>query len=240
MDNAGYAALTRQVGLNREMRTVANNLANMSTSGYRAEGVVFTEFIRTLDEGRDSISMATARAGLTTEAQGALRSTGRLFDLAIEGPGFFRLATPDGDMLTRAGAFVRTPDGALQTPDGMTLLDAGGAPVFVPPDTADVAIAPDGTVSTNGVPLGAIGLWQAAAPEDLARREGVRFAVDAEPVALAEGEGRVMQGYLEASNVSPVAEITRMIEVQRAYELGQGFLDREDERMRAVIRTFGR
>ena len=240
MDNAGYAALTRQVGLDREMRAVANNLANMSTSGYRAEGVVFTEFVRALDRGRDSISMATARAGLTVEAQGALRSTGRLFDLAIEGPGYFRLATPEGDMLTRAGAFLRTEAGALETPDGMTLLDAGGAPVFVPPDAADVAIAPDGTVSAGGVPLGAIGLWLAEGPEDLNRRAGVRFAPGTEPVPLAEGAGRIMQGYLEASNVSPVAEITRMIEVQRAYELGQGFLDREDERMRAVIRTFGR
>lgn len=240
MDNAGYAALTRQVGLGREMQAVANNLANMSTSGYRAEGVVFTEFVRALDKGRDSMSMATARAGVTTEAQGGLRSTGRIFDLAVEGPGYFRVATPEGDMLTRAGAFVRTPDGSLQTPDGMTLLDAGGAPVFVPPDADDVAIAPDGTVSAGGAPLGAVGLWQAATPEDVERRAGVRFALNAEPVPLAEGAGRIMQGFLEGSNVSPVTEITRMIEVQRAYELGQGFLDREDERMRAVIRTFGR
>lgn len=240
MDNAGYATLTRQVGLDREMRAVANNLANMSTSGYRAEGVVFTEFIRALDKGRDSISMATARAGLTVEAQGALRSTGRLFDLAVEGPGYFRLATPQGDMLTRAGSFLRTEAGSLETHDGMALLDAAGAPVFVPPDTSEIAIAPDGTISAGGTPVGAIGLWQAAAPGDLTRQAGVRFTPDADPLPLAEGSGRIMQGYLEASNVSPVAEITRMIEVQRAYELGQGFLDREDERVRAVVRTFAR
>lgn len=240
MDNPGYVSLTRQSGLMREMRAVANNIANMSTTGFRREGVVFTEYIQALETGHESLSMAAARAGLTSDAQGALTGTGRALDLAIEGEGYFRIATPDGDRLTRTGAFVRSPEGGVLTPDGMPLLDAGGAPVFVPPEAAEIAVASDGTLSADGAPLAQIGLWQPADPAAANRLEGVRFAVDGEPVPAEEGSGRIVQGFLESSNVSPVSEIARMIEVQRAYELGQGFLDKEDERMRSVIRSFGR
>ena len=240
MDNAGYTSLTRQSGLIREMQAVANNIANMSTTGFRREQVVFTEYVQALGGGHASISMGAPRAGFAPEVQGALTGTGRPLDLAIEGEGFFRIATPDGDMLTRAGAFVRSPDGEVLTPDGMPLLDGGGAPVFVPPDAADIAVASDGTLSADGAALAQIGLWQPVDTIQIERRAGARFTLAAEPVPAFEGAGRIVQGFLEASNVSPVAEIARMIEVQRAYELGQGFLDKEDERMRGFIRSFGK
>lgn len=239
MDNAGYAALTRQVGLMREMQVVANNMANMATTGYRREGVVFTEFVRAL-EGGESISMATSGAGFSSEIQGALTRTGRSLDLAIEGEGYFLIATPEGDMQTRAGSFVLSEDGGLVTADGMALLDAGGAPVFVPPATAAISVASDGTLSADGLPVAQIGLWQTAAPGGAERRAGTRFALEGAPVPAVEGSGRIVQGFLESSNVSPVAEIARMIEVQRAYELGQSFLEREDARARAVIQSFAR
>jgi flagellar basal-body rod protein FlgF len=143
-------------------------------------------------------------------------------------------------MLTRAGSFVRDADGGIVTADGMALLDAGGAPVLVPPDAADIAVASDGTLSADGQPIAQIGLWEAPGPGTTERRAGTRFAVLGAPVPAVEGSGRIAQGFLESSNVSPVAEVARMIEVQRTYELGQGFLDREDDRIRAVIRTFAR
>jgi flagellar basal-body rod protein FlgF len=240
MDNPGYATLTRQSGLMREMQVVANNIANMSTTGYRREGVVFTEFIQALGEGHDSLSMAAARASATSELQGPLTQTGRPFDLAIEGAGYFLIATPEGDMLTRAGAFIRAADGGIVTSDGMPLLDEGGAPLVVPPIADDVAIAADGTVSSEGIPIARVGVWQAPDPTQSERRAGARFSLEGAPVPAEEGSGRIMQGFLESSNVSPVSEIARMIQVQRAYELGQGFLDKEDERIRSVIRTFAR
>jgi flagellar basal-body rod protein FlgF len=122
----------------------------------------------------------------------------------------------------------------------MQLLDSGGAAVVVPPDATSVSVASDGTLSADGLPVAEIGLWFAPAPEATERRAGSRFRVDGAPLPAGEAGGRILGGYLESSNVSPVAEVARMIEVQRAYELGQNFLDREDERIRAVIRTFGR
>lgn len=237
MDNAGYATLNRQAGLLREMQAVANNIANLSTPGYRREGVIFAEHVEALDSA-PSLSMATATARLTDLRQGPLEQTGGTFDFAIEGEGFFVVMTAEGERLTRAGAFTPGPAGELLASDGAQLLDAGGAPVFVPPGARAVSLGSDGTLSADGVPVAQLGVVRPLDPLALAHREGTRFESPAgwEPVESPV----LVQGFLEGSNVSPVVEIGRMIEVSRSYELGQTFLDREDERIRAVLRTFGR
>jgi flagellar basal-body rod protein FlgF len=238
MDNIGYTTLNRQSGLMREMQAVANNIANLSTAGFRAEGVIFDEYIRALEETGGSLSMADAGVRMTDLGQGTLTQTGGTFDFAIEGEGFFQVETAVGPRLTRAGAFLRNAEGELVTPDGFRLLEGGGAPVFVPPDARAVTLAPDGTLSADGRPLAQIGLVMPADRNDLTREDGVRFRVAGE-VVPAEG-AVILQGFVEGSNVDPVGQIARMIEVQRAYEMGQGFLAREDERIRNVLTTLGK
>lgn len=238
MDNAGYATLTRQSGLMREMQAVAHNIANLSTTGYRREGLVFTEFVRALEDGEPSLSMAAANARHTSPLPGAVTATGGPLDLAIEGEGFFQLEGPDGLRLTRAGAFLTNDASELVNADGLRVLDAGGAPIFVPPDARSLAIGSDGTLSADDLPVAQIGLVRPVDPLSLSRAAGVMFTVDGE-VEPVEAP-MILQGNLEGSNVEPVAEIARMIEVQRTYELGQAFLDREDERIRAVVQTLGR
>lgn len=237
MENATYASLARQSGLMREMAVVAQNIANQSTTGFRREGLVFSEYVKRLEGSEPSLSLARAHARSFSPVQGALTQTGGSFDFAIEGEGFFLIQTPDGERLTRAGHFTPNAEGELVTPDGHLLLDAGGAPVFVPPDARQVSLAADGTLSADGLPITQIGLFLPADPTDLSRVAGVMFRAEGglEPI---EG-GRMLQGFLEESNVDPLTEIARMIEVSRAYELGQTFLDREDERIRGVIRTLG-
>lgn len=238
MDNASYTTLTRQSGLMAEMQAVANNIANASTTGYRREGLIFSEFIQALAPGEPSLSMANATVRDTRLDQAPLTQTGGSFDLAIEGEGFFMLEGPAGPMLTRAGAFTPSPTGELTTLDGYRLLDAGGAPVFVPDGVARVAIAADGTVSADGQPLAQIGLWLPTDPLDMRHRDGVRFEVPAGAEPIIDG-GAILQGYLENSNVDSIGEIARMIEIQRAYEQGQSFLEREHERIRGVIQALG-
>lgn len=237
MDAAGYATLTRQAGLMREMQVVANNIANISTNGFRREGVIFAEYVAGLDDG-PSLSMAHGTGRMVDLGQAGLSQTGGSFDFAIQGDGFFLIDTAQGQQLTRAGSFTPSAEGELVTPDGFRLLDQGGAPVFVPPDAGQVAMGSDGTLSANGVPLGKIGLWQPVDSLQLQHQSGTMFASPSgvEPAA----GGTVMQGYLEDSNVDAVSEIARMITVQRAYELGQTFLDREDARVRDVVQTLGR
>lgn len=237
MDAAGYTTLTRQAGLMREMQVVANNIANISTNGFRREGVIFAEYVATLDGG-PSLSMANASGRMVDLGQAGLSQTGGTFDFAIQGDGFFLIDTPQGQQLTRAGAFTPSAEGELVTPDGFRLLDQGGAPVFVPPDAGPVAMGSDGTLSANGAPLAKIGLWQPVDPLQLQHQSGTLFASPS-GVEPSTG-GTVMQGFLEDSNVDAVSEIARMITVQRAYELGQTFLDREDARVRDVVQTLGK
>jgi len=237
MDNATYTTLTRQAGLLHEMQAVAHNIANMATAGYRAEAVIFAEHVRALDGTTDSLSMAHATGRAISPQQGALDHTGSPFHMAIEGDGFFLVQTPEGQALTRAGNFLRGPLGEVMTPDGNILLDGGGAPVFVPPDAASVSLAQDGTISADGQPLTRIGLWQPIDHADLIRRAGVLFTAET-GVEPAEG-GILVQESVERSNVDPVTQIARMIEVQRAYELGASFLDAEDQRVRDFLRTAG-
>lgn len=237
MDVTGYTTLTRQSGLMREMDVIAQNIANISTSGFRREGVVFSEYVQRMEDS-PSLSMAYGNGRAVDLSQAGLQATGGTFDFAIQGEGFFLIETPDGQQLSRAGAFTPSAAGELVTPDGFRLLDEGGAPVFVPPAAGTVSMGKDGTLSANGTPLSRIGLWEPVDPVSLRHQTGTRFSADA--VQPAQGEAVVLQGFLEDSNVEPVAEIARMIEVQRAYELGQTFLDREDARLRGIIETLGR
>ncbi|MEL6979745.1 MAG: flagellar hook-basal body complex protein [Pseudomonadota bacterium] len=237
MDNASYVHLTRQTGLLREMDIISTNLANISTHGYRREGAVFSEFVEHTEDALGSLSMTAARTRFADDEPGPLKQTGSQLDFAIEGPGFFQVQTPNGVRLTRAGAFALTAEGQLTTFQGHAVLSQGGAPVQVPPTTAVVSVSPDGVVSADGGVVGEIGLVAVQNPNAL-RRDGATMFEATEGVVPSE-TSRIAQGFLESSNVVAVEELSRMIEVQRAYELGQSMLTRDDDLVRNVIRTLG-
>lgn len=234
MEAAGYVTLSRQSGLMREMRIVANNIANAATTGFRQEGLIFSEFVRSAPD-QSSLSMSQARVRNTSMEQGSLTQTNGNMDFAIEGDGFFLVETPRGERLTRAGSFATNADGDLVTPDGYRVLDAGGAPVFVPPDAADISVSSDGTLSVDGRLLGQIGLVRPTDPLAMVREDGVMFRAD-DGFEPAE-DARVLQGFVEGSNVNPILQIARMIDIQRAYEMGQSFLETEDQRIRNAAKT---
>lgn len=237
MDNAIYASLTRQSGLMREMRAVANNVANADTTGFRREGVIFSEHMTSLDHVGETLSMANARGRDVDLRPGSLSGTGGTWDLGLEGDGFFMVATPQGNRLTRAGSFTPSAEGQVVNGDGHPLLDDGQTPIIVPPGARSVSVAPDGTVAADGLPLARVGIFAAGRPQDMRHFGGTLFGADgAQPLP----EATLRQGFLEASNVDPVLEIARMVEVQRAYELGQSFLDAEDQRIRAAITSLTR
>lgn len=232
MSSNGYITLSRQSGLLNEMRVVANNIANAATTGYRQEGLIFSEFVKAIPEG-SSLSMSRGNVRNTSFEQGTLTKTNGTFDFAIEGEGFFLIQTPEGERLTRAGSFSPNGAGDLVTPDGHPVLDAGGAPVFVPTGEGPFEVAGDGTISVGGQPVGQLGLFRPTDPLQLKREGGVRFSSGA-GVEPADG-GRIVQGFTETSNVDPILQIARMIEIQRAYEAGQSFLSAEDERVRGAV-----
>lgn len=234
MDSAAYATLARQSGLMREMNIIANNVANAATTGFKQEGLIFSEFIKSNPEGT-SLSMGYGNVRNTSFLQGGLSQTQGTFDFALEGEGFFLIETPAGERLTRAGSFTPNAEGELVTPDGYRVLDAGGAPIFVPPDAGSVAVSADGTMSADGRLLGQMGIVQPVDRNGMVREDGVMFRAEGgyEP----DDKSRVLQGFVEKSNVDPITAIARMVQVQRAYEMGQSFMESEDERVRSAVNS---
>lgn len=235
MKNTIYTTVTRQSGLAQEMQVIANNIANMSTRGYRQQGVVFSEFVQRTGESQ-SLSMAKANTNSTAFAGGEITETGNPFDFAIEGEGFFVVDTPKGMRLTRAGSFQHDPQGELISPEGFRLLDIAQSPVRITGDPSELFVAPDGTISNANQPLTRIGLVFPTDMQALKREGGVLF--DAGNSFEPSESASLRRGFLEGSNVNPILQMARMIEVQRGYEMGQKLLDREDARIREAIKTF--
>ncbi|MDA7827274.1 flagellar hook-basal body complex protein [Rhodobacteraceae bacterium] len=233
MDTSNYTTLTRQSGLMREMQIIANNVANAATSGYRQEGVMFSEYL--VPTGSDDVSMAHANLSRTDFRQGSLAPTGNAFDLAIQGNGYFTIDTPLGQRLTRNGAFTAMSSGQLVTNDGFPVLDTGGSPVFIPPDAPNIAIGGDGVISAGDQILGQISVVYPTDDAQLIREDGVRFQAIGE-LEFPEN-AKIVQGFLEKSNTDPVQQMARMIMVQRAYEMGQSFQDSEDKRLRSLTQA---
>lgn len=233
MSNAIYAALARQTGLMNEMQVVANNLANSSTTGYKTDRAIFAEFIAGTGTDSPDLSMGSLAAHAFDMEQGGLRFTGGKFDLAIQGEGFFVVETGRGQRLTRAGHFQVNEQSQLIDSSGNAVMNAGGSAITIPEDAAVISIAGDGTISADGQIVDQVGI---AVPNgELMRDSNTMFAADG-GFTQAE-EPRAIQGALEQSNVSPVLQVARMIEVQRAYEAGQSLIEREDERISRFIST---
>jgi flagellar basal-body rod protein FlgF len=232
MSSSIYTTLTRQQGLMQEMQVVANNLANASTTGYKSDRAVFTEYlVSTGNSGDHSLSMGTLGGHTFQMEQGGLNFTGGRFDLAIQGEGFFMVETPQGQRLTRAGHFQLSGAGQLIDMQGNAVLGAGGNPINIPEDAGEVTFGADGTISGNGEIIDQVGI--VLADGQLTRDSNSYFS--AEGGTVQAQDAKLVQGALEQSNVSPVLEVARMIEVQRAYEAGQALLEREDQRISQLI-----
>ncbi len=240
MDNGIYINLSRQSGLLKQLDIIANNIANSGTTGYKSEGAVFTEFVKAASGGgnvnspRESMSIGRLGAHVSHFESGELQKTGGPMDLAIDGEGFFLVETPGGQRVTRAGHFMTDQDGILINTDGHAVLDDAGGRIQIPLSVNILAIGGDGTLSADGVELGRLGIVTAS-PQSLTR-EGNNLWASAQGYVPVETP-RIVQGFLEASNVQPVAEIAKMIEVQRHYDAGQKLMEIEDDRIKSVITT---
>ncbi|MBI1255754.1 MAG: flagellar hook-basal body complex protein [Hyphomonas sp.] len=231
MSTAIYTSLGRQQGLMQEMQVVSNNIANSNTTGYKTDRAIFAEFLVSPGQSQDSVSMGGLGGHAFRMAQGEMRITGGQFDLAVQGEGFFVLQTDQGPRLSRAGHFQLSSESTLIDAFGNSVLGAGGNPITIPPDASQVAIGTDGSISANGQLVDRVGV---VTPQGQLLRDTNTFFSAPEGYAPFE-EAIVVQGALEGSNVSPILEVARMIEVQRAYEAGQAMMEREDDRISQLI-----
>ena len=238
MENTSLIALSRLGTLRRQMSIVAHNLANMNTSGFKGEKMMFVQHLVRSRGGEsvfgDQIAYVRDIATVRDTTEGPFVRTGNPLDVALHGEGFFVIETEQGERYTRNGRFRLDEEGQLVNQQGDPVLSNGGQPFYFSPDDGDISISRDGTVSTENGELGRLGVVRFENQQDMQVTAGGLNSTQADPEDVDSPD--LVQGMVEGSNVQPIIELTRMIETSRAYESVKKFMDREDERMR----KFGR
>ncbi len=235
METPGYIALSRQMVLQQQMDLISNNLANVTTAGYKAESMLFVEYLQETGDGK-TLSFVQDLAVARDLGQGPITLTGNDLDLAIRSEGYFAVETPAGLRYTRAGNFTLDEDGRIVNFDGFTLLDPGNGPINVPPDSEQITVAPDGTISDEEGEIGRIGVFTFDNQQLLKKTEGGLYDPgDSEPEFLREPN--IAQGMIEGSNTKAVVEMSKLIETLRSYQATAKMIDEEHRRQRQAIDT---
>ncbi len=238
METTSYIALSRQGALRREMSTIANNLANMNTTSYKGERLMFVDHVTRSKSGDfiadQRLSFTCDVASYRDIAEGPIEQTGNPLDVAIHGDGYFVVQAKDGtQQYTRNGSFRLDNTGQMVTQAGQPVLTAAGAPIFFAPEDTNIMITGDGTISTENGQIGKLQIVTFNQPLNLQRAANGMYTTD--QLAVPVDRPEVAQHALERSNVQGVLEMTRMIEVSRRYKSTQGLIDKEDERIRKAI-----
>jgi len=239
METTLLIAASRQAALNRELTVVANNLANTNTSGFKAARMLYETYpVRSRGEHlvRDKLAFVQDARTVLDTREGGLTATGNPLDIALRGDGFLVVDTAEGQRFTRLGRLHVDPAGTLVTAQAEPVLSAVDQPIVVGADAGDITITRDGTVATASGPVGRLKVVGFSRPDALKAAGDAKFSAVETPRAAARVD--VVQGMLESSNVEPVREITRMIDVQRAYDRTRKMIDDEDDRLKTMIKDY--
>jgi flagellar basal-body rod protein FlgF len=246
MQNAIYVGLSKQVALHREMDVIANNLANMDTNGFKSEGVTFEEYLSPkarVDHPSPSdrrVSYVRESGSVTDFSEGSLQQTGNTFDLAIRGDGYFVVQTPSGERYTRNGSFTLNAQGQLVNMQGYPVMGQNGPLQFDQQD-ANITFGREGTITaTNGIQpqvieRGKLRLVRFANQNTLLREGAGLYAAAGQTPQPADVATSVSQGTLEKSNVNPILEMTRMLEVTRSYASLSNMIRNTDDLRKTAI-----
>lgn len=218
MDNSFLVGLSAQQVLRQRMDVTANNLANMTTAGFKTEHLVMRELSEkpamAADKPKD-IAFVDAWMLQRDFSAGSMEQTGNPLDLALEGEGFFTVQTPAGTAYTRDGRFSMDAAGQLVTREGYPVL-GGGSPIQLDPNQPDIGIARDGSISQAGAIVGTLDTVAFDTPGGL-EKIGDNLWKGTGQAPRPVNSLRVMQGMTESSNVNSIQEMSAMIEISRAY-----------------------
>jgi flagellar basal-body rod protein FlgF len=237
MENSGHISLSSQMVLRRQLEVVANNLANITTNGYRAERLVFAEQVREAQNG-DNLSFVHGLATVRDLTEGQKAGTGGDLDFAIAGKGFFEVEGEAGAYYTRNGAFRLNEEGELVTRDGYKVLGEGGSSIRLTFTDGPIAVGKDGVISDGDGPIGKIKVVTFDNEQSLAKLRGGLYDADGQTPEAADNY-EIMQGFLEQSNVVGIAEMTRMMQIVQNYKSTSKLVDEEHERQRRAIEVLG-
>ncbi|WP_163851529.1 flagellar hook basal-body protein [Pseudooceanicola aestuarii] len=247
MDNSAYVSLSLLTALERQLDVTANNLANVNSSGFKAERVLFESYLQpesgTAEDG--GTNYVLDRGSYVDRRQGALVRTDNPLDVALNGTGWFGYRTAEGQTAYgRDGGFVLDAQGRLVTQSGAQVLDAAGGPIALPPDIGGtLTISADGTISSPGAgvlaQLGAFDLPQIQSFERIGGGLLVPPA-DQDAAALPDAETQFIQGSIESSNVEAITEVTRLVATQQAYQRAVNLMSSEDDLRKDMLSRIGR
>lgn len=243
MSNADYVSLSLASALQRSMDMAANNMANASTAGYKTMQPLF-EAVQ--PEGNDdgATSYVEDRGTYLDTSQGAFIATGNPLDIALSGPGWLSYQTDAGaTAYGRDGRLTVNSDGQLSTLAGAPVLNPGGAPITLPQALGtDVTISRDGSITdAEGAVLGQIGIFRVPDVDTLVPiGNGLYLYGDAGAEIGPATETELAQGFIEQSNVRPVIELTRLMDIQRAYERAAKLMGDSNDLTRQAIQRLGR
>ena len=233
MENSLYVGLSSQVALEEKMSLIANNVANAATPGYRAQNPVFKEFISDQKRMKHDVSLVYDYGQYQVTDPGPIKMTGNPLDVALVGPGFLGVQTPEGVQYTRAGNFSLNSLGELVTSRGYKVASQGGGSITVPDDAQFVTIDNKGVISTDKGQIGQLMVSEFKDYQKLDPAGNGLYKTD--EAATPATETTVIQGKLEGSNVQAVLEMTRMIDVLREYQAVQNVMQNEHTRQRTAI-----
>jgi flagellar basal-body rod protein FlgF len=244
MENALLIGLSRQTALAREFETVANNIANVNTNGFKRRASLFSEHLMPLAKANEfrrqdrDVSFVIDRGSWLSAESGAIEPTGQPLDIAIKGQGFFVMQGPNGqERYSRDGAFTVNAAGQLVNLAGKPVMTTQG-PLSISPGETDLKISPDGSISSSAGPRGRLRIALFADVGQLKNEGASEFSGDGAREALA-AEVSLETGAVERSNVKPVLEISRMIEISRAYASIAQMMQRTDDLRRNAVQRLG-
>lgn len=229
MNSGMYSALAGNLAAMKRLDVIANNLANVGTSGFKQDRLAFESVLAgtqnppAVPPGKTADPTLLADRMVTDYGSGPLVQTGNTFDLAIQGDGFFSVRTPDGTAYTRQGSFRLAVDGTLVTANGFPVLSEEGEPIVIDMAGRATAARPvvdsQGNITLNNEPAGRIAVYDFPKPYQLEKIAGTFFLPKQGAVPqLAGPMTTVAQGTLEQSNVDSISEMVQMVEASRFFE----------------------
>lgn len=241
MQSGIYVGLSGQMALERRLNTIADNMANMNTVGFRATEVKFDQVMSSIDNNINAkVSFVSQGNDYLSSENGELQQTGNPLDFAVKGDAWFSLQTPSGPVLTKDGRFSMSDTGELMSVRGYPVLDASGSPIQLNRNGGSPTVGGDGRIMQDGKLVGQIGLYQADISQGYLRYDnsGILPTAAAQPVVDSNETG-VMQGYVEQSNVNGIREMTELISINRNFESISSLLGSTETSFSDAIKTLG-
>src|SRR6476469_2482248 len=217
MQSALYVGLSAQVALEKRLQTIAHNVANVNTSGFRTDVVKFEPVLSKTAANDGEISSRCEN--ICSREAGKITETGNPLDVAVVGQGWIAFAGPNGTVYTRDGRLQIAANGDLQTVSGFPVVDSGGAQIMLDPNGGPVSISRSGAITQDNNALGTIGLFNIPADADLDRYGNSGVTPDRPATAIGDfSRDGFEQGYVEGSSANPMMELTKLMSASRAFD----------------------